>query len=218
MSVPKLFPAFSVASTPLLFGLVAAFAVTGCSTTPKTSAEYHAADISAERVPEQMKPDLYPQGAKAAPEPVVRYGRYTLVSTDPKADQQDLLSQIVDVTVPDSLNPSVHDAMSYVLKRSGYGLCSGSGDVKILYTRPLPASQYHLGPMTLRNTVQVLAGPAWQVEVDEVSRSICFVQRPGYKRPSSASMVAPATHQVANPAAVSVPQSTAAPVNKGPSL
>ncbi|MFK4135368.1 hypothetical protein [Pseudomonas luteola] len=95
------------------------------------------------------------------------------------------MSQIVDVTIPDTLSPNVRDAMNYVLKRSGYGLCAGTGNINILYTRPLPASQYHLGPMTLRNTLQILAGPAWQVQVDEVTRGVCFVQRPGYEHPTT---------------------------------
>ncbi|MFU3135474.1 TcpQ domain-containing protein, partial [Pseudomonas aeruginosa] len=37
--------------------------------------------------------------------------------------------------------------------------------------------------MTLRNTLQVLSGPAWQVKVDEVARQVCFVLRPGYQLP-----------------------------------
>ncbi|MCO1988058.1 pilus assembly protein PilL, partial [Pseudomonas aeruginosa] len=68
--------------------------------------------------------------------------------------------------------------------RSGYSLCPAeAGHVNILYTRPLPAAQYKLGPMTLRNTLQVLSGPAWQVKVDEVARQVCFVLRPGYQLP-----------------------------------
>lgn len=137
------------------------------------------------RVPEQVRPDIYPEGAQAEPEPVVRYGRYTLVSTSPRAEQRDLLSQIIDVTIPSTMNPSVHDAMSYVLQHSGYRLCPAQGDVQVLYGLPLPASQAQLGPMTLRNTIQILAGPAWQVSVDEVARRICFAQRPGYERVAS---------------------------------
>ena len=65
--------------------------------------------------------------------------------------------------------------MQYVMSRSGYSLCPAeAGHVNILYTRPLPAAQYKLGPMTLRNTLQV-SGPAWQVKVDEVARQVCFV-------------------------------------------
>lgn len=177
-----------------------ALALVGCSTTTHR-AESGAAigSYDSSRVPEQVQPDLYPHGATPTPEPVVRYGRYTLVSTSPRAEQRDLLSQIIDVTVPESMNPNVHDAMSYVLQRSGYQLCPASEDIKILYGLPLPASQYHLGPMTLRNTVQVLAGPAWQVIVDEVSRNICFEKRPGYERiaaPAPASVMEASAGQV----------------------
>lgn len=137
------------------------------------------------RNPEWLSPDIYPNGASPEKEPIVRYGRYTLVSTQPDASQRDLMAQIIDVTIPSSMNPSVRDAMLYVVDRSGYALCPPSSQhVNILYTRPLPAAQYKLGPMTLRNTLQVLAGPAWQVKVDEVNRQVCFVLRPGYQLPT----------------------------------
>uniref|UniRef100_UPI0038779249 PFGI-1 class ICE element type IV pilus protein PilL2 n=1 Tax=Pseudomonas asplenii TaxID=53407 RepID=UPI0038779249 len=75
--------------------------------------------------------------------------------------------------------------MLYVVDRSGYALCPPSSEnVDILYTRPLPAAQYKLGPMTLRNTLQFLAGPAWQVKVDEVNRQVCFALRTGYQLPT----------------------------------
>ncbi len=136
------------------------------------------------RNPDLLSPDLYPNGVQPEKEPVVRYGRYTLVSTQPDAGQRDLMAQIIDVTIPSSMNPSVKDAMQYVMSRSGYSLCpADAGHVNILYTRPLPAAQYKLGPMTLRNTLQVLSGPAWQVKVDEVARQVCFVLRPGYQLP-----------------------------------
>src|SRR5690606_24440036 len=38
--------------------------------------------------------------------PVVRYGRYTLVELAPTATQHDLLLQVVDVVVPDTLHAS----------------------------------------------------------------------------------------------------------------
>ncbi|OTH37693.1 pilus assembly protein PilL [Pseudomonas aeruginosa] len=136
------------------------------------------------RNPDLLSPDLYPNGVQPEKEPVVRYGRYTLVSTQPDAGQRDLMAQIIDVTIPSSMNPSVKDAMQYVMSRSGYSQCpADAGHVNILYTRPLPAAQYKLGPMTLRNTLQVLSGPAWQVKVDEVARQVCFVLRPGYQLP-----------------------------------
>ncbi|MBN5587161.1 pilus assembly protein PilL, partial [Pseudomonas aeruginosa] len=97
------------------------------------------------RNPDLLSPDLYPNGVQPEKEPVVRYGRYTLVSTQPDAGQRDLMAQIIDVTIPSSMNPSVKDAMQYVMSRSGYSLCPAeAGHVNILYTRPLPAAQYKL--------------------------------------------------------------------------
>ena len=136
---------------------------------------------------------------------MVRYGRYTLVSTQPDAGQRDLMAQIIDVTIPSSMNPSVKEAMQYVMSRSGYSLCpADAGHVNILYTRPLPAAQYKLGPMTLRNTLQVLSGPAWQVKVDEVARQVCFVLRPGYQLPP-APRPKPVQQLYAKPAATTQP-------------
>ena len=106
----------------------------------------------------------------------LRYGRYTLVSTEPTTEQRDLLAQIIDVSIPSTLNPSVQEAMHYVLQRSGYSLCPATEPVKMLFTRPLPAVHYRLGPISLHNALQALAGPAWQLTTDEVSRSVCFEQ------------------------------------------
>ena len=107
----------------------------------------------------------------------LRYGRYTLVSTEPTTEQRDLLAQIIDVSIPSSLNPSVQDALQYVLQRSGYALCPVTASVRVLFTRPLPAAHYRLGPISLRRALQVLAGPAWQLTTDEVGRSVCFEQQ-----------------------------------------
>ena len=107
----------------------------------------------------------------------LRYGRYTLVSTEPTTEQRDLLAQIIEVNIPSSLSPSVQDALQYVLQRSGYSLCPDAAAVKVLSTRSLPAAHYRLGPISLRSALQVLAGPAWQLTTDEVSRSVCFEQQ-----------------------------------------
>lgn len=107
----------------------------------------------------------------------LRYGRYTLVSTEPTTEQRDLLAQIIDVSIPSNLNPSVQEAMHYVLQRSGYSLCPAADPVKVLFTRSLPAAHYRLGPIPLRRALQVLAGPAWQLTTDDVSRSVCFEQQ-----------------------------------------
>ncbi|MFJ5299236.1 TcpQ domain-containing protein [Pseudomonas sp. NPDC088368] len=179
--------------------------------------------IDSSRNPEILSPDLYPNGSKPEDNANVRYGRYTLVNTAPENEQRDLMAQIIDVNIPGNMHPQVHDAMQYVVDRSGYSLCPDSTEhVSILYTRPLPAAQYKLGPMTLRNTLQVLAGPAWQVKVNEVTRQVCFVLRAGYQVPDYPKPPPPQTtpiavnapkatdHDVSSVAVVSVPPTTAA--------
>jgi type IV pili sensor histidine kinase/response regulator len=64
-----------------------------------------------------------------------------------------------------------------VLQRSGYSLCPISATVKVLFSRPLPAAHYQLGPLALDTALEVLAGPAWQLVADDVGRSVCFRQR-----------------------------------------
>ncbi|MDE9553722.1 PilL N-terminal domain-containing protein [Xenorhabdus bovienii] len=125
-----------------------------------------------------VSPDIYQQ----APE-VVRYGRYILISTDPTAAQRDPLSQLIEVHIPASQNPTVADALRDVLRQSGYRLCTPEKTNDILYSQPLPSVHYQLAPIRLRTALQLMAGPAWQLEVDEVQREVCHQLRPGYQLP-----------------------------------
>jgi len=112
-----------------------------------------------------------------APEyiPVVRYGRYTLVELTPKAAQQDLLLQVVDVSIPNTLHANVAGALRHVLQRSGYQLCNGP-ETDALNDLPLPAAHYHLGPLQLRDALLTLAGPTRALHVDHTARRVCFSQ------------------------------------------
>lgn len=117
----------------------------------------------------------------AEPSPAIRYGRYTLANTSPRAEQIDLLSQVIDIQIPDGLAPTVRDALAYVLRHSGYQLCPTNGDVQLLYAHPLPASYYRLGPISLRNALVTLGGVAWQPVIDEKTRTICFETPSSYE-------------------------------------
>lgn len=112
-----------------------------------------------------------------APEyiPVIRYGRYTLVELTPTAAQQDLLLQVVDVSIPDTLHANVADALRHVLQRSGYLLCNGP-ETDALNDLPLPVAHYQLGPLQLRDALLTLAGPARTLHVDHAMRRVCFSQ------------------------------------------
>lgn len=123
-------------------------------------------------------PPPQPVAAKVAePAPqyvsVVRYNRYTLVELEPTTAQRDLLLQVVDVSMPDTLHASVGDGLRHMLQRSGYQLCDGQ-ETTVLNDLPLPAAHYHLGPLQLRDALVTLAGPERTLQVDHAKRRVCF--------------------------------------------
>ncbi|VTP17339.1 hypothetical protein PUATCC27989T_05340 [Phytobacter ursingii] len=114
---------------------------------------------------------------------VVRYDRYLLIDTSPSAAQRAPLEQTIDIRIPASLSPTVADAMRYALRQSGYSLCSTTQANRVLYNQKLPAVHYQQGPMRLSQALQILAGEAWQLEVDSVQRIVCHSLRDGYRLP-----------------------------------
>lgn len=115
---------------------------------------------------------------------VIRYDRYLLLSTDPLDVQRDPLSQIIQIRIPSALNPTVADALHYILRQSGYSLCTAGTGNSVLYRQSLPAVQYRLGPVPLRTALQIIAGSAWQLEIDDVQRVVCHSLRDGYQLPA----------------------------------
>ncbi|WP_053108354.1 hypothetical protein [Thiopseudomonas alkaliphila] len=152
--------------------------VTGCANNQVQTTAY---TPSGPKNPEQLSPDIYPKGALSEPEPVIREGRYRIVSTRPSAEQRDLLAQIIQFHAPHSQS-TVKTALNYVTADAGYRLCTAApgSAIETLYNLPLPKAHQTIGPITLRNALQVLAGPAYQVEINEAQRGICFKVRPDY--------------------------------------
>jgi len=108
----------------------------------------------------------------------MRYGRYTLIELVPDDDQRDLMQQVIDLTIPAANHATVGDALHYVLRRSGYRLCDERADTTaVLYALPLPAAHEHLGPIALREALQLLAGSRWTLQVNDETREVCFVPR-----------------------------------------
>jgi conjugative transfer region protein (TIGR03748 family) len=139
-----------------------AFALGGCVTVPETSPP---AAVATELV-------------TASPEPtwVERQSRYTMMELTPELSQQDLLLQTVDVRPPNALSLTVGDALRYVLRHSGYQLCEHRPMAQALFTLPLPAVHFQLGPMVLRSALLTLAGPGWVLQVNDLDRQLCFTQ------------------------------------------
>ncbi|WP_444978599.1 PFGI-1 class ICE element type IV pilus protein PilL2, partial [Achromobacter xylosoxidans] len=91
------------------------------------------------------------------------------------------------VSMPEDARATVGDGLRHVLKRSGYSLCQTAHAVIELYALPLPAAHLHLGPMTLRDALLTLAGPAWELHADDRARQICF------ERPADSAVIEPAS-------------------------
>ncbi|POE02638.1 PFGI-1 class ICE element type IV pilus protein PilL2 [Pectobacterium odoriferum] len=176
-------------NTPALACLsAAAMLVAGCAQQTTTSS------VSRQNVSPRVN-DIY---QNRSPE-VVRYDRYTLVSTRPADSQRDPLNQMIDITMPPQLVRSVGDGFRYLLLESGYSLCpSSSAMFTELLSRPLPGVQRSIGPVRLSEALQIVAGPAWRLRVDDVNREVCFTLRDEYR---SFAPVAPSTPMVTVPIA-----------------
>ncbi|MCK8147086.1 PFGI-1 class ICE element type IV pilus protein PilL2 [Citrobacter sedlakii] len=123
---------------------------------------------------------------------VVRYDRYTLASTRPADAQRDPLNQIIDIRMPVQVVNTIGEGLRYVLLGSGYSLCAGDpGVYPALFTKPLPAVQRSVGPVKLSEALQILAGPAWRMRVDDLNREICFVLRDEYRHLAPAASQTP---------------------------
>ncbi|MBD2816753.1 PilL N-terminal domain-containing protein [Xenorhabdus sp. Flor] len=166
-----------------LISLVAVM-LTGCTACvkhpPPQGAKEMPPSVTLTQNRQSVSPDIY----QKTPE-VVRAGRYVLISTDPTAAQRDPLSQLIEVHIPASQHPTVGDALRDVLSQSGYSLCTAEKINDILYRQPLPSVHTQSGPVRLRTVLQFMAGPAWQLEVDDVQREVCHHLRPGYQLPQS---------------------------------
>ncbi len=138
----------------------------GCASTPSSlTPNEHVAEIA-----NVMEPPLSVVMMPTA--------RYTLVELRPDAGQQNLQQQIIDLRIPATNATSVGDSIRYVLRRSGYQLCEGDPALVTLWALPLPAAHMQLGPLPLNQTLQLLAGAAWRLSIDERARQVCFIAVP----------------------------------------
>ena len=106
----------------------------------------------------------------------VQVGRYSLLAAAPTEAQVDLLATTITVRFPDRIQ-TVGDAVRYLLQRSGYRLAhieSIGPETIALFALPLPAVHQNLGPMSLRDALETLAGHAFNLVQDPVHRLITF--------------------------------------------
>src|SRR5262245_56876816 len=107
-------------------------------------------------------------------------GRYLTVTNQPLPEQQDLLSQILQVRFPVEVQ-TVGDAMHYLLRYSGYSLIhetDQSAALKNTLKKPLPLIDRNFGPMSLKDALITLVGPAFTLVQDPLNREVNFTLKP----------------------------------------
>jgi conjugative transfer region protein (TIGR03748 family) len=106
----------------------------------------------------------------------LQVGRYSLYKATPTQAQSELLATIMTVRFPNRIQ-GVGEAVRYLLQRSGYRLAdikSTGPDTAAMFDLPIPAVHRSLGPMTLRDALEILAGPAFHLVQDPVHRLVSF--------------------------------------------
>ncbi|WP_419851723.1 hypothetical protein [Actinobacillus pleuropneumoniae] len=128
-----------------------------------------------------VKEDIYTADYDPNPE-VVRYNRYTLITSAPDGGQKYLLEQMVNVNMSGKRKTyqslSVEQGIWKTLNETGYSLCNPlDPDVKSLFNLRLPRVHYQFGPTKLRDALQMLAGEAYELTVNDANRQVCFKRR-----------------------------------------
>ncbi len=119
---------------------------------------------------------LFLSNACFAYDNATQIGRYVTVSNAPKISQVNLLSQVIEVRFPQNIQ-TIGSAMNYLLHFSGYSLVTSSlinRAFKKTLNKPLPLIDRQFGPMSLKNALTTLSGPAFDLIDDPVNREVNF--------------------------------------------
>ena len=111
--------------------------------------------------------------------------RYAAVSLEPTAEQQDILSAIVNIEFDASIK-TVGMAVNAMLRDSGYTLADPTASdpmMRTLLASTLPRVHQQLGPMHLEAALRTLAGPGWVLVVDRIHRRVSFEVIAAYTAP-----------------------------------
>ncbi len=114
--------------------------------------------------------------ASSVPGNEVQVGRYQTVLLQADHTQVDLLSVVVTRKLPEDVS-TVGEAVAALLDDSGYRLLSADLAEPyrvVLFALPLPEVQRQLGPLTLRQALELLTGPAYHLVIDPTYRLVSF--------------------------------------------
>lgn len=113
----------------------------------------------------------------------MQVGRYSVWRILPTPGQLDPLVEPITMRFPEHVR-TVGEAMRHLLQDSGYRLAdhatASSGTMQNLV---LPGVHRELGPVTLRQALETLAGPAFRLVQDPVHRLVAFESCARLKQP-----------------------------------
>lgn len=104
----------------------------------------------------------------------IQVGRYSVLTSSPQ-EQADLFTPTT-IQFSEQIQ-TVGDAVRDLVERNDYRLIaieSIEADTATLFTLPLPSSDRSLGPLSLRQALQTLAGASFRVVLDPVTRTVIF--------------------------------------------
>jgi len=103
-------------------------------------------------------------------------GRYTSVSNTASYAQQNLLATEIKLRFPEQVK-TLKQAFEQLLENSGYRLSQNKldPDITVLYEQSLPGVHRWVGPVTLREALQTIAGSSWKLDVNPVDRTVAFI-------------------------------------------
>ncbi len=107
----------------------------------------------------------------------IQIARYTEISLEPTREVINPLDVVIDVQLPRRMN-LVGESIEYLLSRSGYQIRKPSSvttpEMYVLFSLPIPAQHRAMGTLRLRKALEVLAGDAYEMRVNKVTREIWF--------------------------------------------
>lgn len=113
----------------------------------------------------------------------VLLGRYTTAEAEPTKALYEPLQLVAQITFPREHVTTIGDAINHTLLRTGYSLAqpqSLPAQASGFLNLPLPEAQRTLGPYTVQDILDVLVGPAWKWQRDQVRRIVWFTLADAY--------------------------------------
>lgn len=117
-------------------------------------------------------------------ENVTQVGRYLTLENKARLSQIELLSQTIQLRFPQNIQ-TIHEAMTYLLRFSGYDLVPinhMNKEIQITLSKSLPLVDRDLGPIPLKDALTILAGPAFVLMQDPINRTVDFRLKPCFQK------------------------------------